>query len=244
MVQFFGQLMKLPLEAFVYSMEMFAKTMRGIQQIAYRGIDMMADGIVQTLVDTTGAESGVTADVADGTIGNSAETAQQIPQKEERTMSDRDLRDDMLKLVRYKILFVKREYEDVLLQDQEELVHDNITEADYIGWKIADFIQKLPNRETKVPSKWKDYPPDDLVQGKPKYRDGNVLLGLPEEDKKYLRVYYEVLDRYTRERFKYEEEQIDVLKEIRNKLGDKVEIEKKQVEVLEQVRNALGGSPP
>jgi hypothetical protein len=56
-----------------------------------------------------------------------------MPQAEERKMVDRDLRDDMLKLVRYKILFVKRGYEDVLVQDVEELVHDNVTEGDYIG---------------------------------------------------------------------------------------------------------------
>ena len=133
-------------------------------------------------------------------------------------MADRDLRDDMLKLVRYKILFVKRGYEDVLLQDVEELVHDNVTEADYIGWKIAAFIQKLPDRQTKVPSKWKsEYPVNEA--GKPPYREGDVLLRLPEDDKKYLRVYYEILDRYAREQFKYEEVQLDVLKEIRDRLG-------------------------
>src|SRR5262245_23112504 len=112
MVKFFGQFMKLPLEAFVYSMEMVVKTMRGIQQVVYQGIDMMTDGIAQTLVDAPLAEGDVTTDVTDEPIGDNAETAQHIPQKEERKMADRDLRgDDELKLVRYKILFVKRDYE-------------------------------------------------------------------------------------------------------------------------------------
>ena len=53
MMQFFGQLMKLPLEAFVYSMEMLVQTMRGIQHLAYQGMDMMADRNVQASVDVS-----------------------------------------------------------------------------------------------------------------------------------------------------------------------------------------------
>jgi hypothetical protein len=222
MIQLFGQLMKLPLEAFIYSMEMLAKTMRGIQQIAFQGIDMVADGVVQPLVDESGAESNLTADVIHDPIGDSAETAQKVPQEEERKMADRDLHgDDELKLVRYKILFVKRDYEGVLLHDQEELVHDNISEDAYVAWKIAEFIQKLGDRKTLIPTTWKSYPDDKDDQQKLKYRDGNILLGLPEDDKKYLRVYYEVLQRYPREKFRHDEEQIKVLREISSKM-DKI----------------------
>lgn len=222
MLQFFGQFMKLPLEAIVYSMEMLAKTMRGLQHIASRGIDMVADGVVQPFVDTLGAQSHAITERTDGASGDSTEAAQYIPPKEERKMADRDLRDDQLKLVRYKILFVKRDYETVLLQDQEELVHDNITDSEYTGWKIAEFIQQLADHKTKVPEKWKNYPSYETTEdGRHKYRVGNTLLGLPEEDKKYLRVYYEVLDRYARERFRYEERQIEVLEDIRDRLDDR-----------------------
>lgn len=98
-----------------------------------------------------------------------------------------DLRDDMLKLVRFKVLYVKREYEEVLAKG-DELVFDNMDSTAFTAWKIAQLQS----------------------EGK--------LKGIPDKDKKYLRVYYEVLDRYPRERFKYEEEQIDVLKQIRDKL--------------------------
>jgi hypothetical protein len=234
MLQLLGQLMKLPMEAFVYSMEMFVKTMRGIQQIASRGVDMVADEIVQTLDNASGIEGDAPTKVMHGTLGNSAEIIQQMPQEENRKMSDKDLRDDMLKLVRYKVLFVKRDYEHVFYE-KEELVHDNITEADYIGWKIAEFIQNLHKEE--VPETWrkKGYPrvvKDD--EEKPKINK------LDEDDKKYLRVYFEVLDRYTRERFKYEEEQIDVLKEIRDRLERKVEIEERQARAIEDVSRKLG----
>jgi hypothetical protein len=216
MVWFFGQLMKLPLEAFVYSMGMFVKTLRGVQQIAYKGIDIMADGVVQTLAEASDSGNDLAGDKDGRVIRDSADITHQGLGKGEINMADRDFRDDMLKLVRYKVLFVKREYEHVFYE-KEELVHDNITEADYMGWKIAEFIQKLDERKTEIPSKWKTYPENQ--PGK-RYREGDKLIALPEEDKKYLRVFFEILERYPREKFKYEEMQIDVLKEIRDRLGE------------------------
>jgi hypothetical protein len=49
----------------------------------------------------------------------------------------------------------------------------------------------------------------------------NRLKGLPEEDKKYLRVYFEVLERYPREKFKYEEQQIEILRDIAHNIREK-----------------------
>ena len=125
---------------------------------------------------------------------------------------DKDLRDDMLKLVRYKVLFVKREYEHAF-PEQEDLVSDNMDGAAFTAWKIAEFIQQLGRGETRLPHKWgeKGYPSAT-------YRRDGALLGLDEEDKKYLRVYYEVLERYPREKFKYEEQQVRVLEQIRDTL--------------------------
>jgi quinol monooxygenase YgiN len=126
-------------------------------------------------------------------------------------MPDVDLRDDMLKLVRYKILFVKRDLE-YTFPEREELVSENIDSTGYTAWKIAQFIQDLGSIE--IPTKWrsKKYPRDPGSDTAPK------INSLDEEDKKYLRVYYEVLDRYPRERFKHEERQIEVLEQIRDKL--------------------------
>jgi len=136
-------------------------------------------------------------------------------------MSDKNLRDDMLKLVQYKILFVKRDYEHVF-KEVEELVPDNTDGASYTAWKIAEFIQKLgKDSEIKVPKGWEDYlkrkatKPNQYTEQK---GPDLWLTGIPEDDKKYLRVFYEVMDRYPRERFRYEEEQIKVLKQIRDNL--------------------------
>lgn len=130
------------------------------------------------------------------------------------TVMDKDLQDDLLKLVRYKILFVRREFE-VAFPEQEDIVSDNMDGDAFSAWKVAEFIQDLPDGEVRIPAKWleQQYPPAE-------FRKGNSLIGLPHEDKKYLRVYYEVLERYPREKFKYEEQQIRVLEEIRDKVQD------------------------
>lgn len=134
--------------------------------------------------------------------------------KEDREM-DKDLRDDMLKLVRYKVLFVKREYEHAFAE-REDLVSDNLDGNAFTAWKVAEFIQELGRGATEVPAKWREkgYP----AAG---HRRGGALVGLAEEDKKYLRVYYEVLERYPREKFKYEEQQIRVLEQIRDAVEEK-----------------------
>ena len=128
------------------------------------------------------------------------------------TTTDRDLRDDLLKLVRYKILFVRREYE-VAFPEEEDLVEDNMEATSFAAWKIAEFIQRLHRDGVEIPRRWRErsYPPrdtDERNEFKFLTDDGKRLKGLPEHDKKYLRVYYEVLERYPREKFKHEEQQI------------------------------------
>ncbi|MEK6279431.1 MAG: hypothetical protein AABN95_03680 [Acidobacteriota bacterium] len=156
---------------------------------------------------TAGARPGMTMPVVAGL--NQSEVTKEVDM-------DRDLRDDMLKLVRYKVLFVKREYEHAF-PEEEELVSENMDGAAFAAWKVAEFIQSLARvpYEMKVPQRWgKNYPEAAYRAG----TDHEWLKGLPDDDKKYLRVFYEVLDRYPREKFKYEERQIDVLEEIRDKL--------------------------
>ena len=47
-------------------------------------------------------------------------------------MRDKDLNDEQLKLVRYKILFVKRDYETAF-PEKEELVADNLSGEGFAG---------------------------------------------------------------------------------------------------------------
>ena len=141
------------------------------------------------------------------------------PQTDSRTSGNEDgiggetMADDLLKLVRYQVLFVKREYE-VAFPERDELIAENMDAEAFTAWKIAEFIQELALGTTPAPRKWRD-------RGFPAARhlkDGS-LISLAEADKRYLRVHFKVLDRFPRERLKYEERQIVVLEQIRDGLG-------------------------
>jgi hypothetical protein len=136
-------------------------------------------------------------------------------QKESRAM-DKDLQDDDLKLVRYKILFVKRDYETAF-EEKEEMVYDNMTGDSFAAWKVAQFIQSLGEKKVKVSGKWDAYKSDHLKRE----GDSTYLISLEEDDKKYLRVYYEVMERFPREKLRYEEEHLKVLREIRDEMPKK-----------------------
>lgn len=233
MMQLLGQMFLLPFTVFVYGMEMFVNTIKGFQRAADQGMDVMAGGgappgdfsitenrpVDQTeRISNPGPPPGGQRDVniptttstSDNKVGDAGD-------KETIQMMDRNLSDDQLKLIRFKILFVKRDYE-AAFREQEALVPDNMTGEAFTAWKVAEFVQELGKGATEVPAEWSR---DD--QGKPKYpkepgalaQKNNrwYLMSFPEKDKKYLRVYYEVLDRYVREE---EDDEVVVLKEIRD----------------------------
>jgi hypothetical protein len=240
-------MLKLPLEIFVYGMGMLARTMQGMQRLANEGIDTVISGSVQSPGDAPDGESGHNDDGTSPRGYDARRARAQSTHKEEGDMSrdydrskdrdydrnrdrdydrdrDSDRRSDrsrgrdldcdkksenLLRLYRYKILFIKRDYEWAF-PEQEELVADDLRDTDFVAWKVAQFIQNLDT--TAVPQKWKDkkYPP--AAKG------GDYIIGLPEDDKKYIRVYYEILDTYCREPFDYEGRQIEVLEQIRDNL--------------------------
>ena len=69
-------------------------------------------------------------------------------------MPDQNLSGDDLKLVRYKVLFVKRDYE-YAFREQEELVHEDLRGEDFTSWKIAEFIQSLHKNKVAAGDKKK-----------------------------------------------------------------------------------------
>jgi len=216
-MRLFGQMMMLPLTIFVQGMELFIKTIQGMQRVADDGMDVMVGGTTQAPGTAPGDQSDLTSSKTGSVIGGVTKDDAATNPKEKIKMSDKDLsNNDKLKLVRYKILFIKRDYETAF-PEHEELVSDSMDDTGYTAWKIAQFIQRLADKKTEVPAKWNGYPENRAAPALP-YRDHNTLLGLPEDDKKYLRVYFEVLDRYDREEAKYEQQEIDVLKQIRDRI--------------------------
>src|SRR2546423_12187114 len=100
-MRLFGQMMMLPFTVFVQGMELFIKTIQGIQRATDEGMNVMVGETTPALTSKT------TRSVTDSAIKSGAETSHK-----EATKMDQDLSgEDTLKLVRYKILFVKRDYE-------------------------------------------------------------------------------------------------------------------------------------
>ena len=125
---------------------------------------------------------------------------------------------DRLRLVRFKVLFLKRNLE-VAFPEEEELVPEDMPKEGIISWKIAEFVQKMRNGQVAQPPKWRgaNYPPPKEDDGSARAQGGNVL-ELPDQDKRFLRVFCQVLDVYDREKMNYERQQVDVLGEIRDEL--------------------------
>jgi len=246
-----GSMILIPVKVFIHGMEMLVRTMQGMEDATDRGLGVIAgeastngDGGESTTAagSASGGQPAVFSGPANGTdtadthnLSNHATSAKEIEK-----MTDTNLNDDMLKLVRYKILFIRRDYEHAF-PEQEELVFDNMTDSAFTAWKIAEFIQSLDR--TEVPTKWREkvppYPPKQerrIVDG----RETWVIHSLPETDKKHLRVYFEVLQRYAREKLKYEEDQLDALR------GIKEAIERHGVTPGHSTASVAGGSaePP
>jgi hypothetical protein len=213
LVRLFGQVLLIPLEAFVYGLELFITVFQDVRRTTNAGVDVFAGRYVP-------GDTGAMDPAEPLCLAEPGEKSNMSAENVRR--NDKDLHDEMLKLVRYKILFVKREYE-YAFPEKEDLVYDDLEAADFSAWKVAEFIQQLADerRAPYLPDKWKnrDYPVCDGGQVWP----GDKLKTLPEEDKKYLRVYFEVLERYPREKFKYEELHIDELRRIRKEISPKVD---------------------
>jgi len=64
----------------------------------------------------------------------------------ETDMAEKNLSDDMLKLVQYCIVCIERGHEKVLVCNECKLFSDNMTDCDFDGWVLADYTQhnKVP----------------------------------------------------------------------------------------------------
>lgn len=250
MWQFLTQMFMMPWSMMSASMEMFNRTMQGMQQGMNQGANTMMSGIGgQTSGSRQGGQSGIGERMMNMAGAGLTGAGQQTTEEERsmrnqsgqdwssgnqgwsdggqqqgwddggqqqwggrdqnRSQRDRNLSNDDLKLVRYRILFVKRDYEEAF-DEKVELVTSNLTATQFAGLKIAKFLRDLNN--IKRPEKWreKNYPPNVT---------GDTIDNIPAEDEKHLRIYFEVLERFPREEANYERDQVEVLREIRDRIG-------------------------
>jgi len=131
-----------------------------------------------------------------------------------RMNDNKNLQDDMLKTVRYWISFEKRDYEAVL-HDGIDHVYDNLTDAQFTAWKMAEFMQQLKASKIDVPFLW---------QGKGKRAfytvdaSGKFLTDFEHKDKKYLTVDWEVVGRVVRRKARFDERKTEALEDIADRL--------------------------
>ena len=180
------------------------------------GIKALSDswGVVRT--NAAQGFDGLVSQLAHGLRGRDWPPSESVgdPGREKPAPSGDCLSNDLLKLTHYQILFTKRGLE-VSFPAREELVWENLTCQRYETWKIAEFVSRLD--DTPVPAKWleKNYPPGrrlKTIDGKEVW----VIHRLPLEDQQYLRVWFQLLRCYLRERLKFAERQLEELAGIRD----------------------------
>jgi hypothetical protein len=217
----FEQMVKRPAAALGASLELLDRRLRGRQLI-----DGMVSRIIHTLnhgADETAASfkplakqepiNAAPPQNVHVVVTPGAVEGEQPVAKPPAEAADNDLQDDLLKLVHYQVLFVRCGYE-VTLSTRTELVAENLDDAAFTAWKIAEFIQDLQGGLIPAPPRWRERPPPGA-----ELRDGKLVV-LRAEEKKYLRVNYEVRERFPRKRFNYEERQLKALRQIRDALSE------------------------
>lgn len=217
MMKFFGQIMKLPMAALVSSMEILAKTMREIQKSFESNVDIVSSGLAQTLNDMsdgTGVARATSTEKSGGISGDGADMTQQNVDKEEKDMGDQDLGGDDLKVVRYRIIFTKRDYEAVLDEADEEIVDYPTDGGSFGGLKVADFMGKVAAGRVDLPIEWrgKDYPATNTPR-----RGWRI----PRDDQRYISFIYEVIRRVERQDANYNKDEVKVLKQIRDAIHER-----------------------
>lgn len=152
---------------------------------------------------------------------------------------DRDLQDDMIKLVQYCIVTVMRGYSHILQPMREILVRDPIDEEGFVAWRVADYVERREWRKAEaILEKIFRENPDITLEEILDNREVRIFLPLetvpayyhiikdcPRSDRpwrplrnRYLRVFYQVLDRWEKEPLHYEERQLHILNRIANEL--------------------------
>jgi hypothetical protein len=206
---FLNQMIMLPVATLFYSLEMFGKTVQGIQEMVSYSMNAMAGEITQLFENTPGGTSDVPSDTQGG---NAPNTSQTMPQ-EERHMSDLDLGGDDLKYVSYSIVFTKRDYEATLQGETQDIVDYATDGGSYGALKIGEFFGQPPTPGIVRPQVWRDNNYPKGVTGD--HMDPRLI---PSEDRKYVRFIYSVDRRLPKSAADYERRQARALEEISSKL--------------------------
>jgi hypothetical protein len=147
-----------------------------------------------------------------------------------------NLDDDMVKLVAYTIVTLRRDKESIMPEGEASIiVTDRMSREAFIAQIIASYVQerlseidqkrqKAEQRFAKRLERMQGQRREEVVKSRDQLRrnlqgERNHLEQSLEVERRYLRVYYVVSKRWPREPMRFEERQIDALRQIRNAMS-------------------------
>jgi hypothetical protein len=189
MIKFLGQMLKLPVAAFVASVETIARAMRDFQKTFDQSVEIVTGSADVPLGDMESGKS------PRGDENSEPQTERgNCKNSEDGNMPDQDLSGDDLKIVRYKIIYTKRGYER-FLHAGDGLVNYNTTAADWGGLKVSEWMENPANQA---------------------FIQEHHLLDW--DNKIYITTFVEVLQRFPKQEKEYDRQQVRVLEEIRDRI--------------------------
>jgi hypothetical protein len=206
LVQLFGRMMLLPVSALVYSMEAFLRSLEELRSLMDLGVQAMASYAAPPVQVVNGGDGKDFFRNQAGAAPVERETEATTLARRTVEIMDTNMSDDMVKLVRFTIVTIKRDDEHVLGEGKgpddedspappryriargEKIVTENMTDDSFSAWVISEYFQK------------DHHEPVDA------------------DDKKYLRVYHEVLKRWAKQDRKFEKNQLESLAGIEDAL--------------------------
>jgi hypothetical protein len=183
------QMVRLPIGTLQYGMDAMANTLRDLQRPA-AAVDLSRRAWpYRDAIDNV-------RDVVD---------RRPLP-KESEDMDDQDLSSDELKLVRFRIIFRKRDFATTLRAG--ERVIDYPTDGGSFGAiEISDYWRDVAAKRVRLPALWRElgYPEKDTPQ-----RGWR----LPREDRRYVGFVYKVVHREDLQEKEYDKLQVRALRTI------------------------------
>ena len=199
MIKLLGQMLKLPVAAFVASLELITRAMRDLQRTFEESVEVLASGATEALTPQATA-----AEVRPQGEKNS--------NSEDVHMPDQDLSGDDLKYVAYSIVFTKRDFEATLRRQENELVNYPTDGGSFGGLKISHFMRDVLAGRVPRPPEWTG--PNNYPPGETRAYGWSFV----QEDERYIQFVYEVTQRIAKQDADYDRRQARALEAIRDRL--------------------------
>jgi uncharacterized membrane protein YgcG len=196
MISLFSRVMKLSLATFVYSMEMAVKTMQGIREMTSEGIDIVSNSMIEELSLTPIDE--------------------EFFSNEENPISEKDFTnvENLLIHTNEHDSFAYRQnniQQKEIKMPNTDLDNDRVNLVRYTIVTIKRGYESILQTGGEELVKERMSGEAFAAWVVARYAERNKI---PDADKQYLRVYYEVLQSWPKQDLRYEERQLDILERI------------------------------